>query len=196
LFVRRKFRCMTDFFALFEQPRRPWLDPRLVKEKYLQLTRVAHPDVNKGESDISFETINEAYRVLSEPKLRIQHLLALEGQSRTAVDRALPEDLQRLFLQIAELSQKTQRLHTSATSALAISLTKNEVSELRSQLEQLLDELTRAFEKCLGELREMNQIWDTDRATALLQLQTLHHRLSYLSRWIEQLKEMQFQLAT
>ena len=187
---------MTDFFALFEQSRRPWIDPHFVKAKYHQLTRVAHPDVNKGESDVSFETINEAYRVLSEPKLRIQHLLALEGQLRTAVDRALPEDLQRLFLQIAELSQKTQRLHTSTTSALAISLTKNEVSELRSQLERLLEELTGAFEKCLRELREMNGIWDTNRATALLQLQTLHDRLSYLSRWIEQLKEMQFQLAT
>ena len=44
------FRCMTDYFALFGQPRQPWLDPNVLKEKHHELTRRAHPDVRGQRS--------------------------------------------------------------------------------------------------------------------------------------------------
>jgi curved DNA-binding protein CbpA len=188
---------MTDFFALFHQPRQPWLDPDVVKEKYHQLTRIAHPDVAARAANIKFEEVNEAYRVLSDPKLRIQHLLALEGPPSAAVDRALPEDLQKLFLEIGTLSQKTQRYLASMArggSALALSLMKSEALELRSQIEQVLNELTHSNESCAIELRALNEIWNQNRSNAALRLQTLCDRMSYLSRWMAQLRELQFQL--
>ena len=36
--------------------------------------------------------------------------------------------------------------------------------------------------------------WKQNAAATIPELRALHDRLSYLSRWIEQLKEMQFQL--
>ena len=35
---------MTDYFALLEQPRAPWLDPRGLKEAYHRQTLQTHPD--------------------------------------------------------------------------------------------------------------------------------------------------------
>ena len=69
LFLRRKLFGMTDYFALFGEARRPWLDPAELKEKYFAFSRTAAPSAE----------LNEAFRVLSDPKLRLQHLLTLEG---------------------------------------------------------------------------------------------------------------------
>jgi curved DNA-binding protein CbpA len=189
---------MTDFFALLHQPRQPWLDQDTLKEKFYQLTRVMHPDVRPKETTTKFEHINEAYRVLSDPKLRIQHLLALEGSHlSSAPDQDLPVDLQELFLQIGALSQKTQSIPArsgSENGALARSLLKSDLLHLRSQTEKLLEQLSRSHETCLTELRNLNAAWKENRAQALASLHELRDRIAYLSRWIAQLKEMELQI--
>jgi hypothetical protein len=65
---------MTDYFALFGEARRAWLDPEKLKEKYFALNRATAADAD----------LNEAYRVLSDPKLRLHHLLTLDGAELTA----------------------------------------------------------------------------------------------------------------
>ena len=35
---------MTDYFALLNEPRRPWLDPEPLKDKFLALSATVHPD--------------------------------------------------------------------------------------------------------------------------------------------------------
>jgi curved DNA-binding protein CbpA len=188
---------MTDFFALFDQPRQPWLEPNVIKEKYHQLTRLAHPDAASSKTDIEFEAINEGYRVLSDTRLRIQHLLALDGRSRRTGESAVPGDLQDLFLEIGPLTQKTQRYlgdTAGASSALTRSLRQSEALELRSRIKRLLDALVHLLESCLAELQKLNEVWEHDRSRAALQLQILHDRMSYLSRWVTQLRELEFQL--
>ena len=54
-----------DYFALLDQPRKPWLDVDLLKEKYHARAREAQPD----------ENLNEAFRVLTDPKSRLDDLL-------------------------------------------------------------------------------------------------------------------------
>ena len=147
---------MTDFFALFGQPRQPWLDPNVLKEKHHQLTRVAHPDVRGQEVVEKFEDINEGYRILSDPKLRIQHLLALEGDVSPARDRPLPTDLQEFFLQIGTLSQTMQRVFAQmgeGSSVLTRSLAKTDLLQLQRQTGQLLEQLSRSYDSCLTELQ-------------------------------------------
>ena len=188
---------MRDFFALFGQPRQPWLEPNLLKEKHHQLTRRAHPDVRGNASPENFEEINEAYRILSEPKLRVRHLLQLEGDVNPKRDRPVPSDLQELFLQVGTFSQTMQRVLatiSSSSGALARSLAKGELLQLETQTAQLLEKVSRSYDACLSELRGLNEIWNTKKEENVSQLQRLHDRMAYLSRWIAQLKEMQFQL--
>jgi hypothetical protein len=71
---------------------------------------------------------------------------------------------------------------------------KSEIVKLRAQIEPLLGTVQRSYETSVGELRALNESWKQNSTAAIPELRKLHDRLSYLSRWIEQLKEMQFQL--
>ena len=188
---------MTDFFALFAQPRQPWLDANVLKEKHHDLTRRVHPDVRGEEVLEQFEDINEAYRILSDPRLRVQHLLALEGNVIPPRDRPLPADLQELFLQIGTLSQTAQRLFakmSDGSSVLTRSLAKTDFLQLQRQTGQLLEQLSHSYDSCLTELQTLNEIWKKKQDETVSQLQRLHDRMAYLLRWIAQLKEMELQL--
>ena len=188
---------MTDFFALFGQPRQPWLEPNVLKEKHHELTRRIHPDVRGQESAEQFEDVNEGYRILADPRLRIQHLLALEHDVTPAGDRPPPADLQEFFLQIGTLSQTVQRVLAQmgeGSGVLTRSLAKTDLLQLQRQTEQLSEQLSRSYESCLTELQILNEIWKKKLDETVSQLQRLHDRIAYLSRWIAQLKEMELQL--
>ena len=64
---------MTDYFALLGEARRAWLDTEELKKQYFARVR-EHP---------ADEELNEAFRVLTEPKLRLHHLLVLAGADLT-----------------------------------------------------------------------------------------------------------------
>ena len=189
---------MRDFFTLFSQPRQPWLEPEALKEKHHQLTRLAHPDVRGSGASKNFEEINEGYRVLSEPKQRLEHLLELEGEPIPQRDESLPADLQDYFLQIATLRQQIQRVFTEMgeiSSAIKLSLVKNDLLQFQKQTADLLGQLTSSYDDCLKGLRELNEVWKKSRNDAIPQLRVLHDRMAYLSRWIAQLKETETQFA-
>ena len=76
---------MIDYFTLLNEPRRPWLDAELLKQKFLALSATVHPDRvhNLGEAERAaaqerYTELNTAYNCLREPKERLQHLLQLE----------------------------------------------------------------------------------------------------------------------
>ena len=85
----------SDYFAVLRQPRRPWLDPDELKRKYQELTFARHPDKTPdADQGPEFSEITEAYRVLSNPRLRLQHLFNLEGA---------PSETSQVPAEIAEL---------------------------------------------------------------------------------------------
>ena len=75
---------MTDYFAFFNEPRRPWLDAESLKQKFLALSATVHPDrvhnlgeVERAAAQERYTELNTAYNWLREPKERLQHLLQL-----------------------------------------------------------------------------------------------------------------------
>jgi DnaJ-domain-containing protein 1 len=100
---------MTDNFALLNEPRRPWLEPDLLKQKFLALSANAHPDKihSASESDKSaaakqFSELNAAYNCLLEPKLRLLHLLELELGAKPKDIQTDPAALADLFAEDRE----------------------------------------------------------------------------------------------
>src|SRR5437870_4494910 len=66
-----------DYFALFEMPRRLWIDMSSLEQKFLQLSWKLHPDnfvnASEQERELSLERsseLNDAYRTLREPVAR------------------------------------------------------------------------------------------------------------------------------
>ena len=190
---------MIDYFALLEQPRRPWLDSETLKEKYHELTKAVHPDrPSSANPDSDFANINEAYRVLLDPKLRLDHLLNLEGiapPSHTNV----PEQIADVFLDIGTLIQETDRLlaRSATTTALSKALLRSEILKKQKLTADLLEKLENMYAGALKELKLLDQTWtSTDKVGAEpSDLSALSSRFAYLTRWIAQLKERKFQLS-
>jgi curved DNA-binding protein CbpA len=190
---------MIDYFALLQQPRRPWLDPEALKEKYHALTKAAHPDRPfSANPDSDFANINEAYRVLLDPKLRLDHFLKLEG-TPPAFHTNVPEQIADVFLEIGTLIQETDRLlaKSATTTALSKALLRPEILEKQNLTANLLEKLETMYADALKELKLLDQAWTSASKgeTAPSELSALSSRFAYLARWIAQLQERKFQLS-
>jgi len=185
---------MTDYFVLLQQPRQPWLEPEQLKQKYQQLTLAAHPDrKNANQSSVDFATVNEAYRVLTDPKLRLQHLLQLQGTDPNA-DQSIPQELLDLFSRVGNFVQTTDPLLQRAGlahNALAKSLLRAEILTSRKEAAEILEKTRRLFNDAIKETRLLNESW-ADKPDKIVQL---FRRFAYLTRWIQQVEERQFQLS-
>jgi hypothetical protein len=186
---------MIDYFALLQQPRKPWLDPEKLKEKYHQLTITEHPDrQSPHDSGLDFASVNEAYRVLSDPKLRLQHLLSLDGIAATTTG-TVPQTLSDVFLETGILIQEIDRLLAKSTStSLSKALLRSQVLEKQKLTTELLDKLQGMHKAAIEELQVLDRSWVSTQAIAS-KLSELSSRLAYLTRWIAQLEERKFQLS-
>jgi curved DNA-binding protein CbpA len=182
---------MTDYFAVLEQPRAPWLDPATLKEVFRRKTLEHHPDITTSGSEARFAELNEAYQVLQDPKRRLQHLLELQGRTTSSGAQPVPPDLQDLFLQIGAASQRATTLlekTRGASSALTRSLLKPESSAVQQEIENLRAKLQNMIEDADRRLQHTN-------VTQLDEIAALQEIFAYLGRWSSQLNELAFQLS-
>jgi hypothetical protein len=179
---------MTDYFALLDEARRPWLDPEKLKEKYHRLSRAAPPDAE----------INEAFRVLGDPKLRLHHLLILEGAD-LAAGRPVPPAAAELFWNTGtELRDADRWLlkYTAATTVLGRALLKPERAKLEERLHELEEQLRAAYESELTQLRQIDDERGRPVPNELSRLIELYDCISYLTRLLERTREKRFELTT
>src|SRR3954467_14534710 len=108
---------MTDFFAVFGEQRRPWLDPEVLKGKFLALSAEAHPDrahsagaQERLQAQDRYTRLNAAYQVLREPKDRLRHLIELERGSKPGQIQRIPSDLMNLSLEVGEVCREADAL--------------------------------------------------------------------------------------
>jgi curved DNA-binding protein CbpA len=185
---------MTDYFALLDQPREPWLDPAALKEAYHRKTLQTHPDTATPDRESNFAEINEAYQVLQDPKRRLRHLLSLENRVPSSANQAVPQELQDLFLLIGTLTQRANALlekNRTNTNALSRSLLKPQMVEMQREVGDLREKVRGLLDSANAQLREINSAWQNHHAA----LTNLYSKFAYLGRWAEQLNELAFQLA-
>src|ERR1700677_5271685 len=176
---------MTDSFALLAEPRRPWLDPDALKEKFHKLSAAHHPDVAK-EDGVDFSGINAAYRMLDDPKSRLRHLLELEFPAALSRNLQIPPDITRLF------ETMTRERHGVATylekraavqTPLEVALLAPEKHEILRVLDQLLDVLVKKQEGIFTQLKFVDAVWEQDKAGSLDTLLEIYQSLSYVGKW-------------
>ena len=174
---------MTDYFALLGEARQPWLDPDKLKEKYFALARTRPADAE----------LNEAFRVLSEPKLRLHHLLTLEGAELTA-GRPVPPSVAELFWNTGTLLREIERWllrNKGATSTLARALLQPERGKLEERLSGLEEQLRATYEAELAQLPR-GKVGSPDELKRLVER---YDSIAYLTRLLEQAAEKRFQLS-
>jgi DnaJ-domain-containing protein 1 len=190
---------MTDYFRLLGQPRRPWLDEEDLKNAFHARTLQAHPDVaSTDEAASSFATLNEAYRTLRQPKLRIDHLLAFENSGTETATLNISDSLQELFPAITSGTQRVKELSDKlrlARSGLSRGLLERDLVKLKAEIDELRDQLSRLEVEALDELQTIDRRWDSRSAVDLDALSRLASTFGYLTRWTTQLDEARFQLS-
>jgi curved DNA-binding protein CbpA len=188
---------MTDYFALLDQPRRPWLDLDALKQAFHQKSLTEHPDAqapggSANDAEATFALLNEAHQTLQDPKRRLQHLVALQGHAPTARFDSVPPDIADLFPVIAQVTQDAERLGekaANATSALSRSLLASELVHVRDRVESLLARLTSLQAEADSELQRINGGFDEHDSDTVAALHRLYVRYSFLQRWLAQLNE-------
>ena len=173
---------MTDYFALLDEPRRRWIDAEPLKDKYFARNRAGAADAE----------LNEAFRVLSDPKLRLQHLLALEGVAVSA-GRPVPPQVAELFWNCGALLREVDRWlskSADAGSALGRALLSGERVALEKKLQEQDRQINATFENELCQLRDFDAISPND----LDKLVEHYDSISYLTRLREQVTEKLHQL--
>lgn len=186
---------MTDHFATLGQRRRPWLDREALKDAFHRLSASLHPDVAKTGNAEQFAELNTAYSVLREPASRLRHLLELTAPEARAAQAAPPAELGDLFMDIAGLRQRLDRFlsaRNAAGSPLARALLARDEASLRGDLAATIARLEAADLAALEELRTLDHAWSGETAVLL----RLYHRLSYLTRWLSQVREALFSLSS
>jgi DnaJ-domain-containing protein 1 len=188
---------MTDFFALLEEPRRPWLDAEALKEKYHGITARQHPDVGGGSEE--FAEINRAYQTLSDPVARLRHLLELEVPDLATRAQPVPGEVAEYFEPVGKARQAAEgflKKRAAAASPLAKALLSTEQFEVQEGLENVIGGLQEKQEELLSKVREADAVWENDRASVVQNLPVLWQSLGYVSKWLATLRESLFRVGS
>lgn len=199
---------MTDYFAVLEVPRRPWLDPDALKQKFLALSSEFHPDRSQGSEAKKRElqdrstTLNAAYHCLTNPKERLSHLILLERGAPASDLQNVPAELMDFFMQVASACRATDdflRQKAAATSPLLKAQLFERSQSHADELEATRKKVDASREQLEHRLKELDTAWqgaDVARRIELLRtLEELRRLFGFFDRWLSQLQERFVQLA-
>ena len=176
---------MTDYFSLFDLPRRPLLDAGKLNDGFAR-KNAGNQAAKRGEAVV----LNEAFRVLSDTVSRLEHLLVLESMSLRG--RVISPEVEQWFGKVAEALHRfdevyyqlaQESLHLLRAAKLQLLQENLAVGEeLSVSLEGLRDSLEQR-------LRQIDERWPDNRAEALPRLGQLTLDLRFAQKWINELKE-------
>lgn len=199
---------MTDYFALLNEPRRPWIDSDSLKQKFLALAAGIHPDrihnadeLEKAGATHRYAELNTAYNCLAEPKSRLRHLLELELGAKPNNVQQIPSALADLFAEVAMTCRNAdtflaeRRKVTSPLLQVRLFERGQEWVEKLNALQKKLNELR---EKLADRLKSLDEQWNAADAAArreiLPKLEELYRLFGYFNRWNSQIQERIVQL--
>src|SRR5712691_10689576 len=175
----------VDYFALFEMPRKLWVEMSGLEQKFLQLSWKLHPDnfVNATEQEREFSLkrsseLNDAYRTLRDPISRVEYLLGIEGARKEGGQKqhAPPELLEEVF----ELNESLDELREAMASG-------DDLAALASRLESAEKSFQEKLCEVDAQLQAAAREWDAalqdDAATRkkiMARLNELLNRRSYI----------------
>jgi len=199
---------MTDYFALLDKPRRPWLEPEALKSKFLALAAKAHPDKQPGASEAErlaanrrYAELNSAYNCLAEPKSRLLHLLELELGVKPKDIQQIPSILADLFAEVANTCRSADGFlieKNKATSPLLQVQLFERVQDWVERLRQLQTRLAGLHSKLVEELKSLDASWAGragERTVLVNRLEELYRLFGYFNRWSGQIQERIVQLS-
>ena|SRR5690349_3349825 len=175
----------VDYFALFEMPRRLWIEMSSLEQKFLQLSWKLHPDnfinATETERELSLKhssELNDAYRTLRDPVGRVEYLLAIEGARKEGQHKqqAPPELLEEVF----ELNESLDELREAKSSGGDLAALKSRLESAEKSFQQKLGEVDAQLQAAAREWDAALQGDVATRKTIMAKLNDLLNRRSYI----------------
>jgi molecular chaperone HscB len=185
-----------DYFALFELPRKLWIEMGALEQKFLQLSWRLHPDnfvnASREEQELSLKRsseLNDAYRVLRDPVARVEYLLELEGARKEGEHKqqAPPELLEEVF----ELNESLDELREARQDGTDLAALKSRLESAQKNFQEKLGEVDQ-------DLQVTAQQWDAavdanagdnDRKVIMVHLNELLNRRSYIRNLVNNVQK-------
>ncbi len=177
----------SDYFAMFELPRKLWIEMGALEQKFLQLSWKLHPDnfvsATEQEREISLKRsseLNDAYRTLRDPIARVEYLLAIEGTRKNGENKQQAP---------AELLEEVFELNESLDELRQANAEGSDTASLRHRLEAAEKNFEEKLKDVDSALQAKAQEWDRAietradegfRAKIMAQLNELLNRRSYI----------------
>ena len=176
---------MTDYFSLFNLPRRPLIDSGKLNDAFARRS-AENQAMQRGEALV----LNEAFRVLSDPVSRLDHLLGLESMDLR--NRAISSEVELWFGKVAEILHRFDEIHYQFTQE-SIHLLRAAKFQLLQESLGVVEEFSAGLESLREslnqELSEIDEGWPDNRPEALPRLGQLALDLKFAEKWINELKE-------
>lgn len=203
---------MIDYFALVNEPRRPWLDTDSLKKKFLTLSAGCHPDrvhsANESDKEAAqkrYTELNAAYNCLRDHKSRLVHLLELERGAKPKEVQNVPPPLMELFLRVREVCQHADAFLTERAKVdsplLKVQMFERG-QEMVESLSKMQQQINAWHEDLIARLKVIDSAWDGsepgtagNREGALKSIEELYPLFSYFNRWSGQIQERIVQLS-
>lgn len=178
---------MTDFFAVFGLQRRPVIDGALLNDLFAEKSKITHPD---RAVDGDFVGLNEAFRTLSDPVLRAEHLLALTSDEPPPLTAGA--EVSQMFGPVATCLQRFDRMFqpiSQVTSPLVRAVKIQELQPLVEELDELTRDLTREKDRLLNRLTEIDARWQANMPADRSSLAQVASDLRFVQKWLAQIAE-------
>lgn len=160
---------MRNYFEIFDLAVQFNLIENTLKQKYYELSRSVHPDINNEQSsDLDAAEINKAYKILSKFESRSQYILELNQiqENKDLKDPAFLMEMMELNEEIEELKEQGN---------------KTKMEEIHQKVDQWMEENQE-------EQKKLGQAWDLERQEKyLVEINILKLKNKYYLRMKEAL---------
>ena len=173
---------MSDFYSLLDLPIQLELDAESVEDAWRKLAKDSEVDSVDANQSVH-SAIHEARRVLSNPFLRLEYWLNLQG-AHDSKQTAIDEDLMDVFSRVNDsinAADEAIKKQSEATTALGKAVVAQEAIAAQMDLQKLLGFLQGELEKVFSRFPEFEELAkkesNFDNAVSAL------GRLRYLKKW-------------
>jgi DnaJ-domain-containing protein 1 len=188
---------MTNYFALLNFPRAPWLDADAVNARFLELSAPWHPDrvhgqsaANLAEANQKFADLNRAAAALRDPRERLQHLILLETGAPPAAAQNIPGNLIELFARVGQTCRDADQFlaeRARATSPMIQAQLFAQSLDWSDRIAALQTAVTDLKSTAEHELKTISENWPAHKP--IDRLASLAHHFATTARWEAQLRE-------
>jgi molecular chaperone HscB len=191
-----------DYFTCLGLPRKLSIDTASLESKFYELSRAFHPDFYEGKSEMeravslaNSAVLNQAYRTLKDPILRVEYLLRLEAGAAKDIPGKAPADLFEAILEIQEHLEEFQAAKagndtaSSARAADSLRIARKTLESKRAALESRLAELFQIWDR-LVDKHTHDQAHADQKEQTLKEMRSLLSERTYVTNMLANVAEV------